>query len=179
MRIRRDLPQFNERRALIVVTGRFAAELYVAHRGVIDRLEGFQLVWPQYEDNEGYFEQRGKDMTRISGSVRETKERERVKRFIRDLRVRVWKVVRNEKSDVIFLFTPKMQEVKNELQDRIRRLIVGEVRGDYIRKHPFDILTKIKMMQRALDISTPGSTASSRKILRRTAVVPQKHTTWA
>ena len=179
MNIRRDLPQFNERRALIVVTGRFAAELYVAHRGVIGRFDGFQLVWPRYQDNEGFFEQRGKDMTRISGSVRETKERERVKRFIRELRVRVWRAVVFEKPDVVFLFTPKIQEVKDGLQERIRRLIVAEVRGDYIRKHPFDVLTKIKTLQRALDVSTSGSTASSRKMLRKAAIMPQKHKTWA
>lgn len=179
MRIQRDLPQFDNKRVMLVVTGRYAAELYLVSNGEINRLDGFQLVWPMYEDNEGFFEQRGRGMTRISGSVRERKEAERVKRFVRELRGRLWRHVQHERPDDLFLFTPKAHEIADALQDRVRKLVAGEIKGDFIRKHPFEILQRLARQRRALQEAEVPSTASSRKLLRRTSIVPQKHLTWA
>ncbi len=170
MRIRRDLPQFNERRALLIVTGRFAAELYVVYQGTVERLDGFQLVWPKYEDNEGFFEQRGRGMTRISGSVRERKERERVNRFILELRKRVWKAMRDTSADVIVLFSVKAHQIERSLQDAIRRKIIVELPEDVVGEHPFVLLDRIKKVQQELESSTVRSSAFTRRFLRRTAI---------
>lgn len=56
MQIQRDLPQFEGKKSLIIVSGELQAKYYIAHNGQIDLLDSFVVANPRAELQEDYLE---------------------------------------------------------------------------------------------------------------------------
>jgi len=149
MQIEKNLPQFNDEKALLVVTGEQSARLYSVNQGTIKELELFHIDNPVYSDREGSF---GKTMgkTRIvSGAAYEMKQNLKLDlhvKFFHKLRDDIGAAHKKNKFNVIFLFSPEfiLKEIYQSLPKEISSLIQLKVNGNFVDEHPFKLLQKIK-----------------------------------
>ena len=71
MQIPQELPQFSDKKTLIIVTSLHDVVLYEAYNGSCEELSRSQVEKEQYSDDEGHFERSGDGKTFGSGSVKE------------------------------------------------------------------------------------------------------------
>ncbi len=83
MKITRDLPQFQNKKALIVVTGFHEADFYIVAMARMEKIGEFKLLYPHYSDKEGFFETAGHGKVLESGSVLEKDKVESRRRFFK------------------------------------------------------------------------------------------------
>ncbi len=144
MKISRELPQFREKGAILVVTGKQEARFYRAAAGVIDTVAAFEIEKPKYSDREGFFETRGHGGVMRSGAVYEEKKEKMLQDFIREFRKTMKAVLAAHAADEIILLTPAylVNRVKDALPLRVQKRIRRTLRGNYYHMHPFDILRR-------------------------------------
>ncbi|KKR21325.1 MAG: hypothetical protein UT48_C0010G0073 [Parcubacteria group bacterium GW2011_GWE2_39_37] len=149
MQIEKNLPQFNEEKALLIVTGERSAKLYSANQGFIEELALFHIVNPVYSDREGSF---GKSMgqTRIvSGAAYEMKQNLKLDlhtKFLHKLKQDIDDVQKKNKFNVIFLFSPDFiaKDIYKNMTREVSDLIRLKVKGNFVEEHPFKLLQRIK-----------------------------------
>ena len=143
MKIRESLPQFNENRTLIIVTGQEHATFYLAFEGEIRMLE-------KTEDGEESQDERKDELdTRTSGSIMrgsdEEKTKTEVRVFLKKFENAVHKILKNTKADSLYLFSPAYMsnEILSHLPKQNKLRLSGHFDGNYSDKHPFDLLEMI------------------------------------
>ena len=146
MKITRDLPQFENKHALIVVAGLHAADFYIAGNGIMEMTGEFKMLYPHYSDKEGFFESAGHGQIFESGSVLEVNKAKFRHRFLRELDTLIDDtIIRKEITDV-YIFAPDF--VTNELLKLLPKKDKKQVRyffkGNFIHLHPFYLLDLIK-----------------------------------
>jgi hypothetical protein len=148
MKIRDSLPQFNENKALIVVTGQEHATFYFAFDGEIDVVE-------KTEGSGGTKEERVDKLdTRTSGSnisgSDEEKIRTEVRSFLKKFKTTVPKILKSTSADSLYLFSPAYMgnEIVAHLPKQKGFRLCGHFDGNYSDKHPFDLL---EMIQKNVD----------------------------
>jgi dsDNA-binding SOS-regulon protein len=143
MKIKDSLPQFNENRALVVVTGQEHAIFYLASQGEINVID-------KTKKKEERSERADKLDTRTSGSVvsgsDEEKTRAEVRLFLKDFANMVPKILKKTKADSLYLFSPAYMgnEILTHLPKQNRLHLHGHFDGNYSHKHPFDLLEMIQ-----------------------------------
>ncbi|MDD3778366.1 MAG: hypothetical protein ACOX0H_01990 [Patescibacteria group bacterium] len=170
MEISKELPSFEKKKALIIVTGKQSAKLFVVNNGELNLLQEFDIPTPssEYTDNEGHFKSRGEGGYIASGSVREPKKEYLFDKFSSKLTEVVVDQDSLEKIQEIYLFTPEY--MKNELKDSfpniIQEKIVMEFYGNFGDQHVFELLKMIqeKGSEESMDKITPIS-KKAQKIL--------------
>jgi hypothetical protein len=173
MQISQNLPQFNVRKVLILVSSGHGTEIYKAHQGKIEKIKEFQIENPRYSDREGFFMSRSKNIGTIrAGSVGEIDDQEVKKEFFQK-----WRELVKESeikkimdwSDDVYLFSPGslITELKEELPSRVKDKIAMEFQKNYCGKHPFEILEKIdqKLTEKISEIKDKPKTKEEEKIL--------------
>ncbi|MEK7183057.1 MAG: hypothetical protein AAB776_00300 [Patescibacteria group bacterium] len=175
MRIRKDLPKFTHKPSLLVVTGRVSAILYFAHEGVLKVVERIEEKPEYFTDNEGFFESRtsrmgqGRALTAASGSVREPYDDKRVGRFVRRLRVELWRQIHKATIADIYIFTPKGHEILSHLQTRVQNKVRRVIKGDFMHEHPFHLLERLQASLSERTVQ-PAPPMAARKLLRKTRI---------
>jgi hypothetical protein len=146
MRIPFDLPQFKDKRALIIITGKQAADFYIAGDGEMTKISWFVLKTPRYSDREGFFVRSGRGKTYSSGAVYETLDDKIKGEFLKKFAHEVKKILARRSITDIYLFAPSY--MKNVIQGAFpkRDLIFIRVSflGNFSKKHPLFLLKKIK-----------------------------------
>jgi hypothetical protein len=149
MKIKKELPQFEEERVLVIAAGRQTAEIYLAASGVITRAASLRIPAPRYSDREGFFITSGRGQTYRSGSVYEVKKEKVGEEFHRILRQELAKIARNSPVDGVYLFVPGY--VKNEIRRALPLPLKDKVRavfeGNHVKKHPSDLLGYLRKSQ--------------------------------
>lgn len=143
MKIPRQLPQFTDYPALLVVAGRQTAIFYRVAAGLLEKLDDFQIETPQYSDNEGQFRVRGKGMTMKSGAPRELERADIIRDFLREFKKRLQDLPGDFHE--LWLFAPP--RTKNEIQAVLpvtwRSKLKRVIPGNYSSRPPLELLAKL------------------------------------
>lgn len=162
MEIKKELPSFEGKGALIIVSGKQSGQIYYASNKEINLLEEWELETPskEYTDNEGHFKRGKNGEFMASGNVLEPKKQYLVKKFSNDLNERIVSVLKKEKASEIYLFCPEYMknEIKNEMRAEIKTKIAAEFSGNFVDMHIFKLLEKINQEE-----ETGSKTLKSKK----------------
>lgn len=145
MEISNKLPQFDHKKAVIIVAGKQAADIHLAYQGKIETLNEIRVEKPEYSDREGHFERKGKGKNLGSGSVYEKPDkkamqdfRKELKDFLNDLKEEI------DIEQIIFMRPPQhKQDIKEKLPKILIDTIDLEVGGNFVGDHPTKILERI------------------------------------
>lgn len=142
MQIKKELPQFNNSKVLIISTGSLFAKVYLAYQSKIDLIKEIEIEKIVYSDREGRFEKSGHGLNLGSGSVYEDDTK---KQRIQDLITNIQETLDSQTEiEKVFLFTPDYMSL------RLKELIENKFKleniflGNFNDKHPFFYLEKIK-----------------------------------
>lgn len=168
MKISKDLPHFKNKKVLIIIAGKEVMRFMVAHDDEIDEKELHRVRGFFYPDRQGYIQSRGKNRTLINWGPFDAghdtwKERE----FLLEFREHLKDHLSHDKPDEIYLFVEKeeINKIKNEIPKREVDKIKMALPENYIRKHPFEILMKIKSEELKKDSSPLPIRPEPRQIL--------------
>lgn len=162
MHIKQELPLFENKKALIIVTGKSVAKIYLALDKKIELIEEFEMPKPstQYTDREGHFKRSGGRGDYIgSGSVHEPDKEHFANKFSAELGEKVKVVYEENNPKEVYLFTPgyMKNEIKEDFSNSLKDKLVMEFDGNYAENHPFDLLKKIKEEDEKRDPEKPRS----------------------
>jgi hypothetical protein len=165
MNIPRTLPQFKDRRALIITTGKQKAKLYLAYKGTLtEAASPISVPKPVYSDREGFFASRGGGVAR-SGSVYENKDEAIIVEFITKLRP-VLKRLRSELGDDVGIYLAAPQKLRSQLEAALppawRNTIIMMIPGIHYTKEPAELLAMIQT--RTAAPASGATTVAERRI---------------
>jgi len=165
MQISQKFPQFEDEKALLVVTGKQEASFYMAHKGNLEKLDEFYIPPITYSDNEGHSEKHKLGMMIGSGYVREDKKRTLRYKFLGQLEEYLDKISRKHEVDHIYLFCPSyvLLSVKGVIPYSLKDKRLESIAGDYHHQHPFKLLEMIREMKDKSPVKAMRE--SARKIL--------------
>ncbi len=166
MQISQKLPQF-EKKSLIITAGRRAADIYFAFQGKIEKIDSIKVETPKYSDKEGFFVRMGKGRVWGRGSVLEDQNEETDRKFLKELKEKTEEHTIKDEIENIYLFAAShvKKGLPEHLANNIRQRISFVIEGNYIKKHPFDLIKKIKDKQEGKKPKFISEAAM--KILRR------------
>ncbi|MEK7561087.1 MAG: hypothetical protein AAB539_03990 [Patescibacteria group bacterium] len=146
MQIQKELPQFNEAAALLLVTGTQEGVIYRASQGTIEEVARVKEETPHYSDREGFFASRGHGQTFATGAVRELDKGVVRKKFARAFVGKIRETAAGMPVAEVYIFSPRytLPAIKSELPAEFQKILQGAFAGHYIDKHPFDLLRMIK-----------------------------------
>ncbi len=142
MKIKQELPQFKNKFAYILVSGKEHAIIYLANDGLIKKIDEIKIKKDKYSDREGHFKRSGGNKVISSGAVYEDVDKEkRLKEFTEEISN---KFKRFKKIDYIYCYYPAY--MKNRLKKILNDYNVKQFffLGNYTDFHPFKLLEKIK-----------------------------------
>lgn len=168
MKIPQQYPQFDEKKTLICVLGTQEARFILADKGTLSELDQFKIEKPAYSDREGFFMTRAFGRIFGSGSVHEPKKQQKFVEFGTELEKKYKKLVISTGPDQLILTYPDYVEqvVKDKLPHSFKGRIFMELKGNFYKEDPLEILKKIqsKMGER---IPTGPMSDEAKKILER------------
>jgi hypothetical protein len=133
MKIPRELPQFKDESALIVVTGKQEALFYKASRGEIKEIDTVKVPTPHFSDHEG------------SGHLKELMDRDIVLDLFREIKKRVKEMPLNFSRIYILAPTQIKRRIAAILPDSWRKKVRRVIPGNFyrFRKDPLFFVNKI------------------------------------
>lgn len=136
MQISENLPQFNEGAGLLIVSGDFEVDFYLASKGEIDKVDSFQVERRNPEIPVGF-------VAAESGNMK-TIKKYRHSEFLEEFKKHLAPILKENKIAAAHLFAPT--EVKNELEKALpaglrKNLKVHD--GNFHKEHPFKLLEKL------------------------------------
>lgn len=140
--ISEKLPQFTNTGALLIVCGTQDAIIYFAKDGQVEQLEFIEIEKTKYSDNEGFFSSFGRNM--VSGASREIDKNDTNKKLVKELESELKNIFQSRKIDEVYIFAPSHIDIVPSLALANTKLIKKQLKGNYVKKHPFDLLKKIK-----------------------------------
>ncbi|MCR4279919.1 MAG: host attachment protein [Candidatus Komeilibacteria bacterium] len=145
MQISNKYPQFDKSSALLIVTGRQEAKIYLATKGTIEEIDNLKVSNPRYSDREGFFMNSGGGKTLGSGSVYEDHHEDVIKEFLKDLENDLVEMDNKHQPEQYYLFTPDYmaKQVRDSLPNGAENKVKLVVQGNYVKEHPFTLLDKI------------------------------------
>ncbi|OGY79800.1 MAG: hypothetical protein A3B74_03460 [Candidatus Kerfeldbacteria bacterium RIFCSPHIGHO2_02_FULL_42_14] len=146
MQISNKLPQFHQHKSLLVVTGYYEAEYFIAYQGFIEKVQAFKLEKPEYSDREGFFEQKAQGVAFGSPAIQERIKRKMKQDFFKQCKEMQKKF--NDDHDLvhIYIFTPEPLSIdlKKTFSKKLQQKIVFTFGGNYYKEHPFELLKRIQ-----------------------------------
>ncbi len=165
MQISNKLPQFDDEKALLIVTGKQEASFYVAHQGQLEKLDEFYIPPITYSDNEGHSQKHKLGILMGSGFVRENKKRTLRYKFLGQVEEHLSRIAKKQEVDRLYLFCPSyvLLSVKGVVPYPLKEKRIESIAGDYHHQHPFKLLEKIKETKDKSPVGTMRE--SAKKIL--------------
>jgi hypothetical protein len=145
MEISKNLPQFDHKKAVIIVASKQAADVHLAYQGEMKTLTEIRVEKPEYSDREGHFERKSKGKNLGSGSVHEEPD----KKAMQDFRNELQDFLKNLKEKVaieqVIFMRPSQhkQQLQKKLPTYIKDAIDLEIDGNFVGDHPKKILERI------------------------------------
>lgn len=174
MIIKKELPQFNDKSGMLVVTGMQSAKIYIAKQGEVRLLDEIHLPNPEseYSDREGHFKQRGNQNFIASGSVYEPKKEYLLNKFLTKLKGMVITHDIKHNTEEIYLFTPDYMKngVREALPNPLVDKVALELEGNFVDNHEFDLLKLIQIQYKKIEPRTPVKRAV-KKLLKKKKIL--------
>ena len=170
MKIPNNLPQFEDSKTLIMVTGSKAeAHFYLAYNGEVEKLDSFKMEDRTYSDKEGFMQKGMFGRTMGSGFVLEAKKKKIQDDFIKNLRKHLEKIKDRNEIGSLYLFSPS--HIKNRIKDAIPHPMDKKIKmvaqGNYQNEHPMKLIEKIKDIDRKENKGLKFVKESAYKILNK------------
>ena len=118
MKISKNLPRFEGKRALISVTGRQEARFFLANDGDIEELESFKFDKPEDPKRKGHNMIKGSKGVYRSGPTPEFKNQRIITELESHLRKSLKNILNKNKIDIIYLTVPDY--LKNDVKKQKR-----------------------------------------------------------
>jgi hypothetical protein len=149
MIIQKQLPQFNNQTALLIVTGSQKGVFYLAAAGVIEEISAVDEPVEKYSDREEFFVRKGGEGDYTSGAVYEADKQEHIKNFAKKISSEGDLIVREKGVDAVYLFVPDyvIHELNRALTTRMKGMVQEKFKGNFVEEHPFKLLEKIKKIK--------------------------------
>lgn len=146
MQISNTLPQFEDVRTLLVVTGGQKTRFYYAYEGSIAEITSIQVKTPVYSDREGFFLKSGQGQTYGAGSVYEDKKESVRTEFYNELRKLIKAMTEEVEVEEIILYAPQhlAPAIRDTLPTHHKELLRHQLHGNYIDKKPLELLEILK-----------------------------------
>ena len=147
MKISQNLPQFENKKVLFVVSGEQEALFYVLENGEIRAQDQFRIFQSKEQrDRNSTFLRRGKGMIFGSGSVFESQRRKIREGFLKDLGKNINDIFKKQNIGEIFIFCPSQTKgyIQKLLSVSIKEKLKIIIQGNYIESHPFDLIKMIE-----------------------------------
>jgi protein required for attachment to host cells len=147
MKISSKLPQFTKERALIIVAGIYDAIFYLAGQGEINRVTEFEFDKVKYEnEKDTYLKTDGTVSVRGGISYENDYQKIAADEFAKNFRDTINKSFKKEKIDSIYIFAPdkNINRIPELLLENLKAKIKLKKEGNYLKKHPFEIIEMIK-----------------------------------
>jgi hypothetical protein len=147
MIIQKQLPQFQNQTALLIVTGGHKAVFHIASTGVIEEVGAIDEPVEKYSDREGLFGSGGGNYS--SGAVYEENKQENIKKIAKRISGQADSIAREKGIDTVYLFTPDymIHELNLELTGHVKERLQETFKGNFVEEHPFKLLEKIKKLK--------------------------------
>ncbi|MDZ7726065.1 MAG: hypothetical protein U5L75_00600 [Candidatus Campbellbacteria bacterium] len=147
MKIKSTLPQFENKNALLIVTEKETAKLYVASDGEVGEVEAIEIDPKELEgDTRERIQHRSVGGAIVRGRSSEEEEEKEVNHFLNKLEEKLKGVVKKFDISEVYVFSPSY--VNNEVVRRIpkkqRESIEENFRGNYSHKHALKLIEMIK-----------------------------------
>jgi protein required for attachment to host cells len=147
MQISENLPQFKDKKTLIIVASTQSADLYSAFAGEIEQIVEIRTEKLDDDGQKGHFERRSKGQTLGSGGVEKDEHAKLRDRFNNDLEAAL-KEIGADIEAVILLSSPQDKPTtKEQLPARFEKQLTVEIDGNYVGEHPNKILAHIQKAQ--------------------------------
>ncbi len=169
MKIPKNSNQFIGHTAWLIVSGSREAVLYKASDGLIEKIDFFEVKTPKGLRDEGVVMRRGGGHVIDRGTPledhKELNRRKAMSDFVSLLKDRLVKNISDK--DELYFFVPKFMEgeVLSQLPKKIQKSILIEFSGNYIKKHPLDLIKKINKEISSKKVISTSPEAS--KILKK------------
>ena len=146
MKISQELPNFDDEKALLVVTSKRVADFFVASKGVIKKLKSFEIPDTWVSGKEDFSERSGSGMVYGSGGLNESQKEKIRQKFLIELKKEIKQMIPKYKIESIYLFSPNylINSIREALPNSAVKKIKGFLKGNYCSHHPFELLEKIK-----------------------------------
>jgi hypothetical protein len=143
MKISNKYGNLRDDHALVIVTGKQDAVLYLMKAGHMEKLDAFKIPKPRFSDNEGHAQMRGRGEMIASGWTRELRDEDIISEFVGELKKRLKSI--NSDFDKVYLFVPSQNKnaIKKALPKPIADKIEAEVSGNYYYRSPQYLLDKL------------------------------------
>lgn len=148
MKISNKYPQFEENKSILIVTGKTKAVFYVAYNGLIEKVSSFE-VEEEYIKNESFFVRSGKGKIYGTSSILEKDKNKLIDSFLKEFKSEFSKSVKGVNISDVYIYSPSHIEkrVQEVLPKTYSKKVVKVFKGNYVNKHPFDLLEKIKKIK--------------------------------
>jgi hypothetical protein len=143
MQIPRELPQFDDHKTLIVVSGAQEGILHVAHNGVVEEYARARAPEHDYSDNEGHFKTRGGGETLYSTQIRNENEAQiKEREYFTELKGHIDRAIKEEQIERIYFYIPS--HVKHYVTKKFGTIVPEIIaEGNYVHQHLTELLKKV------------------------------------
>jgi len=159
MKIPQNLPQFENEKALFIVSGIKEALFLLVHKGEIISQDNFRIVKETVaEEKEGFFIRGGRGKIFEMGAVFEPKKKKIRKEFLEKLKKHFKEIFDKEKIDSVYIFAPGhvLKSIKAQIPTSVQNKIKMAKKGNYTEYHPLkliEMIVKEKEQKRIIPIS--------------------------
>lgn len=139
-----NLPQFADKKTLIIVSSTQTADLHIAHESEVTTVSEVRTENLEHYDQPGQFQRSkaGKTLG-TGGSVRDQAPKLKNK-FHRELSDALNKIDTDDIQQVILFSSPQDKEdTKDQLPKKLTDLITVEIDGNYVGDHPKEIMERV------------------------------------
>lgn len=144
MRISENLPQFEDKKTLIIVSSTQAADLYEAYNGEIEKMDEVRTERIDPDKPEGHFERKRAGQTLGGGGVVDDRDKRLKDRFHQDLQEALGEIG-TDFDTVILLSSPQDKaSTKEQFSAQLAKLLTIEIDGNFVGQHPNEILKRIQ-----------------------------------
>lgn len=151
MFISQHLPQFTDKKVLLIVASRQNGKFFIAQDGQLEEKDSFSVEAPTYSDKEGHFETRRSRGVRGmvqkmfgSGVPREDVKEKVEKDFLKEFEKRVKEVWADDIDEAYLFASPYViNDIPELLTQQQQEKITQRIEGNYIKIHPFKLLEKL------------------------------------
>lgn len=165
MKIPQALPQFTDKSALFLITGRRAGKILLARDGEVEEIAFFEIPLPHYSDKEGFFESAGHGKIIRSGAMQEIDDKEITKKFLLKIRDSIRDIMKKQRVTDFYLFSPREHELERILPREAREILRTAFVGIYHHLSVLELLMMIEEKEKELLVKP--ITEEANKILKR------------
>ncbi len=146
MKIKKNLAQFENTQAFLVVTDTVSAYFYRAHAGEIEQTERLQIELVKAPKRKNRLETRPKGVIVRSGAPEKDPEKKGKNLFIEEVVSRCVESFKERPFGELYIFSPDyvLGRIESKIPKDLKQKLVLSITGNFTDAHPFEILKRLE-----------------------------------